>query len=281
MTLNYNVPVYILTVPNKFRGQTLLEYIKKRFRYFHVIEGIDAATNLEVLEKSVDQKAVVLVHGRELLPGEIACHLGHNMIIELICKSNFQWSLVLEDDAEIHNLPDWFLNELKQINSPTIINLNNRNHFRFTYQWRVITNRDGESIKLSKYFRPGTSTFGYLINREAAILANSINSRNRLISTCDWPLLWKYKINFYHPELEMISENSKISIIGAKRFSITEKASLMGRFKRILSRICGIDSYKFKRLGYSFKLHYLERTITPALNKFLEMSVKKDDKQLN
>lgn len=270
ITSKLPIPVYILSVPGKFRGRELLVLLKKRFSNVQIVDGINASEHADVLRAQVNQHAAKLLHGRQLKIGEIACHLGHNQIISRIANSNHQWSLVLEDDAEIVYLPDWFLEKVSIIKSPTIINLNSENFFNFTYSNLNLKGTNGESICLVKYLQPGTTTFAYLINLKAAQIAQSINSKNPVISTTDWPILWKYKVDFYQPICKMIVENGSSSLIGSSRFTKESFENSILDFRRKLARLSGYDSLQFKLLGFSFKTHYFDRVLIPILHKISE-----------
>lgn len=128
--------------------------------------------------------------GRDLTDGEISASIGHRRMLRHFLRSDSQWGLFLEDDAEpkadlgslIRNLPS-------SANAPMFIDLFGTGDDRYA-------NRDqmddfivfGQRMFVRRF--PGLIACGYILNKPAGEILYSRIRRRPIASPADWPPEW-------------------------------------------------------------------------------------------
>ena len=92
--------IYILGVPEKYRGKNLESRLTNFGLEFLLVEGIDGASlNEDASNLLINQSLAQAQYGRKLTNGEACCTIGHAKIAKKFLESNEDWALVLEDDV--------------------------------------------------------------------------------------------------------------------------------------------------------------------------------------
>jgi GR25 family glycosyltransferase involved in LPS biosynthesis len=261
------VCAFILGVERAFRGTELFAQVLKVIPNTSLHFGIDAKDERDFLSSRVSQFKSFLNHGRKLTLGEVACFIGHHEIYREFLNTPSQWCLVLEDDAVIRDLPTDLIHELIQVDSPIIVNLFSENYYTQKNLAKTIYTNDRKTLTFTKFLKPGTMCIGYLINRNAAEIALSRMTGRKVTSTSDWPMRWKYKVEFYQSCTTMIDSDELTSLIEDSGERVIKVPSVLRLVVRIF-RLSGIPSLLAGISNENAIDHYRDLVIFPIRLRF-------------
>lgn len=264
------VCAFILGVERAFRGTELFGQVLKLIPNTFVHFGIDAKAERDFLRSRVSQFKCFLNHGRKLTLGEVACFIGHHEIYRKFLNTPSQWCLVLEDDAVIRDLPTDLIHDLIQVDRPIIVNLFSENYYTQKNLTKIIYTNDRKTLTFTKFLKPGTMCIGYLINRNAAEIALSRMKGRKITSTTDWPMRWKYQVEFYQTRTIMIDSAELTSLIGESERRVINVPSVLRLVVRIF-RLCGIPSLLAGVSNENVIDHYKDLVIFPIRQRFDSM----------
>jgi glycosyl transferase family 25 len=127
--------------------------------------AIDGWNNNNSLETLIDTQAFHKQHGKQALPGEVGCYASHLKALKHFVNSDFDFSLIMEDDIElgsdlptiiqelIQSCDKWDLVKLSGIHNGTPLKIKN-----------LKTKKYSISIMLTSY----TGASCYMVNKHAA-----------------------------------------------------------------------------------------------------------------
>ena len=274
------INVYILGLPNQFRGERLIDYFNNIGVEPQLVFGIDGRINSDLIDqKSAPKKRIRYLVGRDMAKTEIANVLGHRLIYEEFLKTENEWALVLEDDSFPTKNFDLSSFNLKSLSIPLIVNLSGIDQLIKEFGDLPCLLLSSQNISSSEnefyVYRTLGNTFGtwaYLINREAAKIAT--HNFKSVDSTADWPHAWRNKVSFARPERSLFTVSLEGSIIDQDRSvatnfkvpstSILKKNRTIKRTEKLLTFL-GLLSCLACLRGVSFKQHYKEKVVIPFL----------------
>jgi GR25 family glycosyltransferase involved in LPS biosynthesis len=196
--------------------------------------------------------------------GEYCCSLGHNLILEKFLASGSEWAFVLEEDANIlENLSS--IEELtKKLKGPTILHMggiekvvNATTEETFWIKNIVIDFNGNKEILIFETIGNLFGTYGYLVNREAALIAVADNRRLSFPQLADWPSTWRYKVKFCVTDLPYVS-------VATEGSDLAEGRAVMASKKK--SKVMHLSHSRFRGWG---KLALNLLLIEPALKSLL------------
>jgi glycosyl transferase family 25 len=214
--------IYILGVPEKYRGKNLESRLTNFGLEFLLVEGIDGASlNEDASNLLINQSLAQAQYGRKLTNGEACCTIGHAKIAKKFLESNEDWALVLEDDVildENFNLAlDQIEKELHTISLNSIIQLSGYD-FVDKYPLKRIANSS-----LVRLVTGGYTTSAYILGRNAAETILKHSDLQTTFSLADWPFHWRWMMHFYKAkDLSLVVTYSN-SLLEEERSWATQK----------------------------------------------------------
>lgn len=138
------------------------------------------ARMLAVAPLGFKEERACAFHNRRLTPGEIGCAMSHRDVWREISFSDREWSLVFEDDAQIHSVEAlWELvDDLlgHEFGFPAVV--------VSLYSESAIL-REWPGVGVARCWSEPAFALAYLINREAAVRLAHAN--DDLMFCADWP----------------------------------------------------------------------------------------------
>jgi GR25 family glycosyltransferase involved in LPS biosynthesis len=236
--------IYVLGVPDRFRGKELVNSLLPYGITCKVISGINSnSISPEQLVDLVNQKAASIVLGRKISLGEICCSMVHLAAYKNFLETSAEWVLILEDDAVILRDLEEIFTGLITLESPTILKLSEA-----APETSIVKKIASEDLRVSALgFRklrfPTNMAHAYIINREAAKLAIESCSGMKIHFTADWPYLWDNRVTFWQSNNSFFVQQGE-SLIDADsdRFRITNDESFRrSSWKRIKENILDLS----------------------------------------
>jgi hypothetical protein len=194
--------IYILGIPNNFRGKDLMMTMQRLDFPCKVVAGLDAKLLSEFqASEMVNQRAARIVLGREITIGEACCSLVHLQAYREMLESDKEWVLILEDDALLMGEEIKALSFPPIVSEPTILKLSSPTP-EDSYVERIRTHDDSliSAARFKKLRFPTNMAHSYLINRAAAEIAVSKTDKEKIHFTADWPYIWDAKVSFWQSE---------------------------------------------------------------------------------
>ncbi len=182
------VPIYLIGITGRYRGEPLEAQLRDAGLRFERIEGVTTEYEGRPSVDFYDAAQAEAVIGRGLLPGEIGCALAHRVARQAFLRTRRPWALVLEDDARIQDAARLRMLldavERQRGGRPEIIELYARGAIAWAEphdHWQALA-------------REPRTTTAYLVNRAAArwLVARELP----LVSPADWPLRGSWRIRF-------------------------------------------------------------------------------------
>jgi len=197
--------IYILGLKNNFRGVNLFESIKKENLDVEVIWGVDYRLHKFSKDQFPDVKEEIF-YGRQVSFGELACNLGHAMIMQKAFEEDIDLAVILEDDVHILNFLEFktVIANLDILN-PALVSLyfNGRNILSLSKKKRIIS----EKFYLKRNYCLSASTAAYAINKTALRKINPfLGSRKHISFQPDFPPYMGGLLTFF------LLENSFINL---------------------------------------------------------------------
>lgn len=279
-----SVACFVLGVKGKFRGESLIQDLTELGISAQIFFGIDASENRDFLETQVNQEGSLLLQGRKLGLGEVACSLGHLGIWRAFLKTDQSWALVFEDDAKLIEDITNLLDSLSSFENPTIVQLH-----RSIPEDKTILLRKRIQIAGSDKAAPqawilrkmnfSSGAYAYLMNRSAAKIAVAISENQKIINITDWPYLWRHKVNFWETSIGFVgySGNSLLDLdraplLTALAQQTTKSSPPMRRLLAFMINLLGIPSWKFHRMGYPGRIIYYINVLMPFKRRLILLS---------
>jgi len=264
--LDRPLTAYILGTKSRYRGDHLERELRESNIKYENVWGQDCqSADPSQLLSTVEMDKVHFLLNRSLTLGEICCANGHISIYREFLKSEDDWTLILEDDAELCSLifPTEIIKRTIE-KQPSIIQL---------YGLKEVLTQagikgpnfqikgDGKSQLVKLHFIPEL-THAYLINRRAASkLLQSV--KKGVHSTADWPILGLRGVHFYsvvEPIFTTLNNQSLLefdrkNIVPINRFkkrhiSLLVQSigilAIIGSFKKM--NLINLQSYYFKQV---------------------------------
>jgi hypothetical protein len=254
------VKVYILATPGKFRGEVLLNKLKKIGLDYEIVWGLDAAEPGFTLEScGYDEKKSLIINRRKMAPGEVACAYGHQLMYEAALDSAAEIFLFLEDDADIHQ---------ELIIAPLLDGLKSTQSFIIERN-SEITKFSTPSPHLIRLVELPYETVGYIMSRAATRRLCSNLQKYGIYSTADWPHCTPISMNLFRSSTTWISQdkNPEFSLIGERQTQ--ENQSRASRVFSLFARISGSRSVMGKFHGVPIKNTYFNDVVRPILYRLL------------
>jgi glycosyl transferase family 25 len=191
---------YILGLQVGFRGAQLETQLHDLGIESLRVHGVDARTWSQVdIDGVYSRRASLLLLGREMGAGEIACAIGHQKLMHAFLASGEPWAFFFEDDVEIRSDLRPIVEHLPYLGQgPRIVLLESRNPFNPLDESRQRI--EWAHGFLWKRANLAHGAGAYLISREAAELAARRYRRRRVDSVADWPAGWSRDVTFWQAE---------------------------------------------------------------------------------
>lgn len=243
---------YITYLINLDRSPDRLEKMKTEFSKAHLdferISAVDART-LDETSYRVDNR-----YDRDLMPGEIGCYLSHIKTLQSFLKTDYEFALIIEDDAI---LPENLTEKLNKA-------LNQYATLKKKHQWDVLKlNSRKRYIKIQDLDEThflgasGTSipitTIAAVWTRTAAekFLKVAIENGKAVIKRpidCDLQHPWEYDLLIYSLLPSLITNSGDESIINENRK--LRKSKFGRQLKYELNRLLPKYQYYISRHGF-------------------------------
>ncbi len=257
---------YILGLPSKFRGEPLEKQLRGYGVEFSRVHGIEPDQLDEFGIRSVaipDYLSII----PPLMPGEICCSFGHKIIYRKIVDGEFDWGLILEDDAILRINPEQIDLEGLELEIPRIVQLS-PDPYLATFSKRDPLDGYDPNPQLVEIATPQLESCAYFINKAAARIIIESTPEKLITSRADWPLESLGKVSFmkvrvfcaFQPRVDGDSQ------IGDRDIFISSLPKPL-RALRILFRVIGVTSLAYKLQGAPFKASYRVEVINPLLTR--------------
>jgi GR25 family glycosyltransferase involved in LPS biosynthesis len=228
--------IYILGLKNNFRGVNLFESIKKENLDVEVIWGVDYRLHKFSKDQFPDVKEEIF-YGRQVSFGELACNLGHAMIMQKAFEEDIDLAVILEDDVHILNFLEFktVIANLDMLN-PALVSLyfNERNILSLSKKRKIIS----EKFYLKRNYCLSASTAAYAINKTALRRINPfLGSRKHISFQPDFPPYMGGLLTFF------LLENSFINLAEDSLSVVNDRKNLFrkdGMAKRRVSVYSGV-----------------------------------------
>jgi GR25 family glycosyltransferase involved in LPS biosynthesis len=265
--------IYILGIPNKFRGKDLMTTMQRLGFCCKVIAGLDAKLLSDFqASEMVNKRAARIVLGREITIGEACCSLVHLQAYRELLKTDKEWVLILEDDALLLDEDIRALSFPPNVSEPSILKLSSPTP-EDSYVERMRTHDDYsiEAARFKKLRFPTNMAHAYLINRAAAKIAVRKTDKEKIHFTADWPYIWDANVSFWQSEHGYFSQfgesvidsdNSRSKIISTN----LPTRSLNVRLRDFLRDFLFVNSVLLFLYGGSGLAYYKSRNILKLRN---------------
>jgi hypothetical protein len=256
-------PTYVLGLADGFRGAELLAQLAACGISAEHVPAVDAAAlDPAQLAAIYDSDAARWIE-RELVPAEAACALGHLMMLRRFLLTGSEWALFLEDDATILRDPTPLRAILDGASAaPTVV------HLTSTVPVPAGARRvaGGGGCWIWEVGAPPDGTVGYAANRALARLAVDAYRDQRVDSTADWPIRWRYDARFavcVPPLVAHVGSDSSIEIgrVLAQASGIRDRRT---RLRRLVATLCGPRLVAAGRHDYPVALAFRHNVIAPV-----------------
>jgi hypothetical protein len=198
------IKFYILGIQRNFRGHHLFELIHDSGFDVEIVWGIDAKEN--TFPNFRDDVKSLFFYKRSLTSGEIACTLGHRMILLRAQQDRVNFAIILEDDVQINNIEELVLSVKNFINpNPSILMLIVDRRLSLG-SWFHKFSRD--KFKYRRIISNPSPTSAYAINQQAIEALSSLSKDELQGLQADFPPHWLRIISFY----EVINSDFWISL---------------------------------------------------------------------
>ena len=160
------IKFYVLGIQRNFRGGGLLADLQAAGVTAEVIWGIDAR-EVDISQDLLDNEKAFFLYGRTLSPNEVACTLGHKLILEKTKDDGTDLSVILEDDVEIKDVQSILsrLHEIALIATPSIFFL--ITHERLSLRFWSFS-RGNRIIGVKRIYSNPGGTVAYVLNKQAS-----------------------------------------------------------------------------------------------------------------
>ena len=262
------VTAFVLGLPDRYRGHGVEADLDLLGIPYEVVAGVDGRQwDPAQLRTVYSARAAHVTSRRQLAPGEIAVTVGHQRMMARFVADGAPWALILEDDARIPGPLAPVLEALARIpRAPVIVQIDSR-HPLESKSLGSVGYDDGT---LWRQPRGAVGTAGYLMNRDAALVALRAYRRRRVDSTADWPFCWSGRVQFWRPERPVVEvpddkDNSNVHGGRVATYEAVRRHGTAAGAAIDLLRIAGAGALYGRLVGLPFGLVYrqdLERART-------------------
>lgn len=240
------VLVQVIGKNGAIRNSALEQDLKAQGIDFSIVDGVFPSQK-EFESGALHSKILsTLICQRRIRIGEVGCALAHRKTAFNLINSDFEYSIVLEDDAQV----------IDSLDLATLVDgLNSSEPRVLILGWipgyAVAFN---SPAKVNEYFElatPSTCTFAYALNRSAAKIL--INQNRKIIDLADWPIYLFNKVRFLilrSPWFDA-SHDPVNSTIGSRVSNQPQNliGKLISRFRLLISIIFLLIFSKFINSG--------------------------------
>lgn len=265
MTLK--IKFYILGIQRAFRGEKLLADLLSAGVDAEVIWGIDAS-KVEISQDLLDNGKAAHLYGRTLSSNEVACTLGHKLILEKARADGADFSVILEDDVEIMNVSFILnrLNEIALITQPSLFFL--ITHQRLSLRVGSFSSRNRRMGVERIYSNPG-GTVAYVLNRQACTNLAKLPADTWKGVQADFPPLYFEHIEMY--SMCGLGDVIKLQDIGSLIGERTQRnLSVFEKLFKFGHRLVVVFGPRKKRYGLGIRAycaHFFARGLAWRLNR--------------
>ena len=262
-----NLKFYILGIRRNFRGNSLFQYLVQAGVNVEIVWGIDSST-VDISQDHIDNEKSMFFYGRKLTASEIACTLGHKMIIDKARVDKVDHAIILEDDVIIKDVAT-ILTKLELISSimkPSIFFL--ITHRRLSLRLPIPSHADSK-LGLQRIYSNAGGAVAYIFNKPALENLAMLPIDTWVGVQADFPPIYFERMYMYSVRgiQNAITMQDTASLIGIR----TEiEFSSIERFKRLLHKIYLIFSLSENRYGLgtrSYCAHFFGRGLAWRLNR--------------
>lgn len=238
-------PIYVISLA---RAESRRDNIKHRLNAlgasYEIVDAVDGKTaDPAIYQSRLRQDIARRKKGRELLPGEIGCHLSHYHLWQRIVAEQIPQAIVLEDDAAPNADFCAVIADILSLNVPwDVINLAADSKRRTDAMLRGLAGKD---YVFGRYQEKLLRTHAYLISLAGA--KKVLDICREIAEPIDraWGYWWQTGLLFYcvaPPLAQQTEKESFISGIRGKPATLKEKiiASMYRRKHRIKCKIARI-----------------------------------------
>ena len=224
--------VQVISTNNIIRSTNLLKEISKQEIVLEISEGV-IPSNEEFDSGKLHSKILTnLICQRKISKAEVGCALAHKKAIKQFQESDFEFSIIFEDDAQILEIFDFErLSNYLNVSIPRIVNLGWVPGYALTLP-RNLQN-DNYFLRVAV---PPTCAFAYALNKSAA---HWLVSADKVIDLADWPIETFNRVEYAIPRIPWSSapQEPSQSLIGirASKRQIKFVSKLISRFRLVFS----------------------------------------------
>lgn len=246
-----NFLVQIISTNGRIRGHNLLDSLQTQKIKYSIVDGVIPDIIDFKNKKLHSPELSKLINFREIKIGEVGCSLAHKKCSTNLLNSNYQFGLVLEDDAEIVNDFNFeLIKKFLSVEIPRIIILGWIPGFAIAYN-----SKSKNADDLFKLVTPATCTFAYALNKSAAELI--VNNGSKIMDLADWPIYLFDKVEFFitNGAWTTASHDPANSTIGARSdINFSKVSQRIGHGFRVVTNSLLLYIFSiFSRLDISFK----------------------------
>jgi GR25 family glycosyltransferase involved in LPS biosynthesis len=269
--------VGILGLKSNFRGDELLRKIQALGIPPEIVWGIqvDEIGNDRLLNYASQEQARFIM-GRNLTVQEISCALGHLEMYEVFLNSGKDFALFLEDDADFDDNIEEILGIEFPRDRPAILQLGGYldpqllpKPFPATFPNAGDVFRACRGIL--RCLQYPVYAHGYMMNKEAALLAVHLMRGRKINSPADFPFVWRSSIPFYITVKQIVWQRESVSNIQNNRSVLEIDLRVSGSLERRLQRLFALNPLFLlhgRRMGLSGNAIVREKVLNYLLSRY-------------
>jgi Glycosyltransferase family 25 (LPS biosynthesis protein) len=237
--------VQIISTNKIIRSVNLVSELKSQEINFQISEGVVPTEN-DFDSGILHSKLITnLICQRKISKTEVGCALAHKKAVKNFSQSEYPFTIIFEDDAEILNNIDFErLENYLNVDSPRIVNLGWIPGYAVTYPKSIQTNNHFLTVVM-----PPTCAFAYAMNRPAI---GKLLNQEKITDLADWPIQTFNQVEYAIPDRQWARATQDVnqSLIGIRtnerslqiRFTFMSKIRLIFSFIILLpiSRLAGL-----------------------------------------
>ncbi len=277
-----NLAAFVLGIESHFRGEEVVDFLRKKDIETCVVWGMEARTfGEDLITRLANQDQARFLIGRDLTVGEISCSLGHLEMYERFLLTGRPVGLFLEDDVVVDFELIDFLNGFVDVGDPLIVSLAgylNKNLMPTPFPISLTRKNFGQRspIDVLRCLRYPFCAYGYLMTRAAAQIAVTAMRGKKINSQADFPFSWRTQVDFYLSLSPIVKHKENQSLLDRDRQVVELPTVIRGKFShrlRTLRRLSPIRVYRGMRLGLSGRALFTETYVFYLLSKFFPKSI--------
>lgn len=234
-------PVHIVGPVDSPRSSTLVAGLNTLGVSWTMTGGPEPGSTAWLRDVVVDQSTAITLERRPLVTGEIAAVLAHRRAVAAATATDQEWTIFLEDDAEL--LPGFVEACVRaariRSSTPTVVLL-----YRDAQTVCRPLPRSGHGT-LRATIAPPQGAVGYLLNR-ASVSGFPISGP--ITGVADWPYPWSNRQQFLQVRPGVVTTGSQLSLIGYPRQVTWQQTDepMIRRVARIATTVTGMRYLKYR-----------------------------------